>query len=122
MRELKLTVGIPLVLLIGCVANEMVIHSLATPPKSVTDVESCLAWLKQPGGAWQITSGGDVYYQVWGPAGRTLASGPSGYTFDSLGSFIDWSPDIGDIATPPEAFAPGAIKEAISLEELRRRP
>jgi hypothetical protein len=119
--ELTLGVGIPLVLMIGCVATGMVRQSSATPPKSVTDVESCLAWLKQPGRAWRITSGEDVYYQVWGPTGVPLPSGPSGYTFDSRGNFIDWSPDVGDIATPPEVFAPGAIQEEISLEELRRR-
>jgi hypothetical protein len=121
MRKLVLTLGIPFVLLIGCVAEAIVISSRATPPKSVTDVESCLAWLRQPGRAWRITSGEDVYYQVWGPTGRSLPSGPSGYTFDSRGKFIDWSPDIGDIETPPEAFAPDAIREEISLEELRRR-
>jgi hypothetical protein len=116
---LKLIVTIPLMFVIGCFVEAVVIHSLATPPKSVTDVDSCLAWLKRPGPAWRINSDGEVYYQVWGPTGVSFPSGPSGYT--SRGSFIDWSPDVGDIATPPQAFTPGSVREPISLEELRRR-
>jgi hypothetical protein len=70
--------------------------------------------------AYRITSGGVVYYQVTGPAGRYLASGPAGYTFDSHGQFLGWSADIGDIKKPAQVFAPEAKREKITLDELRK--
>jgi hypothetical protein len=107
--------GVPLLLLIGCIPQFR-----ATPPKSVTDVSSCLTWLKKPRGAYRITSDGVVYYQITGRAGSYLASGPAGYTFDSNGRFIGWSPDIGDVKRPPEVFTPYAKRETITLDELRQ--
>ena len=119
-KVIGVAVGVPLLLLIGCIAADQIPRSRATPPKSVTDVVSCLAWLKQPMGAYRITSDGVVYYQVTGPAGRYLASGPAGYTFDSHGRFIGWSSDIGDFKTPPQVFTPASKREKISLDELRQ--
>ena len=71
-------------------------------------------------GAYRITVNGVAYDQVMGPAGRYLAFGPAGYTFDSHGRFIGWSSDIGDFKTPPELFTPGAKSEKIDLHELGR--
>ena len=113
-------VGVPLLLLIGCIAADQIPRSRATPPKSVTDVASCLAWLKQPMGAYRISVDGVVYYQITGPAGCYLPSGPAGYTFDSHGQFIGWSSDIGDFRTPPQVFAPGSKREKITFDELKR--
>jgi hypothetical protein len=114
------TVGVLLVLLIGCIAIDQIPHSRARPPQSVVDVPSCLAWLKHPMGAYKITDGDRVYYRITGPAGRYLASGPSAYTFDSRGKFIGWTADIGDFPTPGLHLSDGAKREKISLEDLRR--
>src|SRR5436189_6366886 len=111
-------VGVPLLLLIGCIATDQIPHSRATPPKSVTDVSSCLAWLQKPMRAYRITDGQVIYYRVTGPAGRYLASGPSAYTFDSHGKFIGWTADVGDFPTPGLHISSGAKQETISLDEL----
>ena len=118
-KVICVAVGVPLLLLVVYIVSDHIPHSRATPPKTVTDVSSCLAWLKKPMGAYRITSGGVVYYQVTGPAGRYLASGPAGYSFDSRGRFIGWSADIGDFKTPHQVFTPGATREKITLDELR---
>jgi hypothetical protein len=114
------TVGVLLVLLIGCIAADQIPRSRATPPKSVVDVASCLAWLQHPMGAYKITDGDTVYYRVTGPAGRLVASGPSGYTFDSHGRFIGWSADVGDFPTPGLHLSENAKRQKISLADLRR--
>lgn len=114
-------VAVPLFLLIGCVAADRIPRARATPPKSITDVSSCLAWLKEPMAIYRVSAGGEVYYEVTGPAGRYLASGPAGYTFDSRGQFMGWSLDIGDFKTPPQVFTPDAKWESITIDELRQR-
>lgn len=113
-------VGVPLLLLGGCIAADRIPYSRAKPPRSVTDVPSCLTWLKRPMGAYKITDGEVVYYRVTGPAGRFLASGPSAYTFDSHGRFVGWTADAGDFPTPGLHLSPGAKREKMSLEELRQ--
>jgi hypothetical protein len=70
--------------------------------------------------AYRITADGVAYYQITGPAGRCLASGPAGYTFDSHGQFIGWSSDIGDFKTPAQVFTPGSKREKITVDELRQ--
>jgi len=119
-KVICVAVGVPILVLVGCIVADQIPHSRATPPKTVTDVSSCLAWLKKPMEVYRITSDGVVYYQVTGPAGRYLASGPAGYSFDSHGRFIGWSADIGDFKTPHQVFTPGAKREKISLDELRQ--
>jgi hypothetical protein len=119
-KVICIAVGVPVLLLIGCIAADQIPHSRATPPKTVTDVSSCLVWLPQPMGAYRITDGDLVYYRVTGPAGRFLASGPSAYTFDSRGKFIGWTADVGDFPTPGLRLSPDAKREKISLEELRK--
>ena len=95
-RILAWGLGVPLLLLIGCIAADQIPLAQARPPKSVRDINSCLAWLKKPMGSYRVTTDETVYYQVTGPAGRYLASGPSAYTFDAQGRFIGWSADMGD--------------------------
>ena len=119
-KVVGVAVGVPLLLLIGCIAADQIPHSRATPPKSVTDVPSCLAWLQKPMGAYRITDGQMIYYRVTGPAGRYLASGPSAYTFDSHGKFIGWTADVGDFPTPGLHISPDAKRETLSLDELRK--
>jgi len=115
-----IVVGVPLLLVGGTTAVDRIPYSRAKPPQSVTDVQTCLAWLKRPKGAYKITDGEVVYYRVTGPAGRFLASGPSAYTFDSHGRFVGWTADIGDFPTPGLHLSPGAKREKMTLEELRR--
>jgi hypothetical protein len=112
--------AIPLVVLISCVALDQIPHSRATPPKTVTDVASCLVWLKNPIDAYKITTDKAVYYQIRGPAGRYLPSGCSAYSFNERGEFIGWTQDDGDYYEPREVYAPDAKAEKISLDELKR--
>jgi hypothetical protein len=118
-KVICVAVGVPLLLLIGCIAADQIPRSRATPPKSVTDVSSCLGWLQKPMAAYKITDVELVYYRVTGPAGRFLASGPSAYTFDSHGKFIGWTADVGDFPTPGLHLSPDAKRDKISLDELR---
>jgi hypothetical protein len=115
-----IAVAVPLLLLIGCIEADQIPYSRAKPPKSVTNVPSCLAWLQKPMGAYRVTDGQVIYYRVTGPAGRYLASGPSAYTFDSHGKFIGWTADVGDFPTPGLHISPDAKRERISLDELRK--
>jgi hypothetical protein len=114
------TVGIVLLLLISCICADQIPMAKARPPKTVTDINSFLAWLKHPMGAYRITDGSVLYYRITGPAGRFLASGPSAYTFDSHGKFIGWTADVGDFPTPGLHLSESAKREKISLEELTR--
>ena len=113
-------VGVLLLLLIGSIGADRIPMAKAKPPKTVTDISSCLAWLNNPTAAYRITDGDVVYYRITGPAGRFLASGPSAYTFDSGGKFIGWTADVGDYPTPGLHLSESAKREKISLEELRR--
>ena len=113
-------VGVSILLLAGCIAADQIAFSQAKPPRSVTDVSSCLAWLKKPMGAYRITDGDLIYYRVTGPAGRCLASGPSAYTFDSHGKFVGWTEDVGDFPTPGLHLSSAAKRDTISLDQLRQ--
>ena len=115
-----IVLGVPIMLLFGCIAADTIPYSRAKPPKTVTDISSCLAWLQKPMGAYRITDGDVVYYRVTGPAGRYLASGPSAYTFDSNGKFIGWTADVGDYSTPGLHISPDAKHEKILLEDLQK--
>jgi hypothetical protein len=120
-----LKVGVALLVVIvmplaGCFGINATLNARATPPPDVVDVASCLNWLKRPMGVYRVRSGGLVYYQVIGPAGRLIASGPAGYAFDGSGAFIGWSPDIGDVKLPSQIFTAGRKVEQISIEELQK--
>jgi hypothetical protein len=119
-KTAALAVGTLLLLLIGCIGADQIRMAKARPPKTVTDINSCLAWLNHPMGAYRVTDGNAVYYRITGPAGRFLASGPSAYTFDSRGKFVGWTADVGDFPTPGLHLSESAKREKISLEELRR--
>lgn len=91
----------------------------ARPPANVVDLQSFFAWKPDPRWAWRITVSNEVYYQLCGPAGRWLASGPSAYAFDSKGRFIGWTSDNGDFYRPAVVYAPGAKRESVKVEEVR---
>ena len=70
-------------------------------------------------GAIKVTTTNGIYYQLLGPAGRWLSSGPSAYAFDERENFVGWSVDSGDVHAPAVVYVPGAIRERISVEALR---
>lgn len=105
--------------LAGWVAIDAALRARAKPPSNVINVASCLAWLNNPLGVYRITSNESVYYQIIGPAGRLVASGPAGYTFDREGKLIGWSEDVGDDKTPAQVFAKDRKLEKISISELQ---
>lgn len=117
-KNLAWLLGVPLLLLIGCMVADQIPMARARPPKSVTNVDSCLAWLGTPMSSYRVTVSNIVYYQLTGPAGRYVSSGPSAYTFDVRGRFIGWSADMGDFKQPPEVFQQGAQREKITLDQL----
>jgi hypothetical protein len=96
-------------------------HAKATPPSNVTDIKSCLAWLKLPGRIYQITDDKSVYYQINGPSsGYATGSSPSAYSFDANGKFTGWTPDADDGSVPGVHVSPTAKKEQISLTEVQK--
>ena len=119
-KLLCIAIAIPLLFLFGCVALDQIPHSRAKPPKTVADVASCLAWLKNPKGAYRVRVGDSIYYQITGPAGRYIASGLAAYSFDAQGKFLGWTQDMGDFYEPREVFLPNAKREKISIDELKQ--
>jgi hypothetical protein len=111
-------IAVPVVLLIGSLLADQIPFSRAKPPSSVIDVQSCLLWLNKPMAYYRVTVDRNVYYQITGPAGRYLASGPAAYTFDSSGRFLGWTADMGDFKTPAQVFSTGADRQKIGLAEL----
>jgi len=92
----------------------------AKPPSSVVDFNSFFAWRADSKWAWRITVSNEIYYQLPGPAGRLFASGPAAYAFDSNGRYIGWTSDSGDFFQPAAVYAPGAKRERITIDEVRK--
>ena len=108
-----------ILLVVAGVVADSILYRRATPPSSVTDVASCIAWLGQPMGVIRVTtSEQQQYYMLRGPSGRLVSSGAAAYTFDATGRVVGWTPDMGDVYSPPVVFAKGARREEISLEDL----
>ena len=91
----------------------------AKPPQGVTNLKTFFEWKSEPLGAMKITTSNETYFQLLGPAGRWLPSGPVAYTFDSQGRFVGWTADDGDYFTPRVVYAPGAIRGRIPVVEVR---
>lgn len=116
----SLAIGVPLLIFSLSIAADRIPRARATSPQSVTNLVTCLAWLPQPMGAYEITDGTSVYYRVTDPAGRLFASGLAAYTFDAHGRFLGWTPDMGNCPTPGLDLSPTAKKETLMLDELRK--
>jgi len=99
--------------------ENVTLHSKATPPGNVTDIKSCLVWLKQPCFIYKITDGGTVYYQMIGPDGASASSGQTAYSFDGHGKLLGWTTDAAD--SPTVHFSPIAKKKTISEAELEKQ-
>lgn len=105
-------IGVPIVAVIlllgGCLALDYwdrIPMSAARPPGHVKTLDDFRRW---KGGAitgqGTFESGGVTYTVLTGPAGRSLASGPSAYLFDPQGQFVDWTADMGDCRTVRNRF------------------
>jgi len=121
LKILAACIAIPVVLLIGSLLADQIPFSRAKPPATVTDIQSCLLWLSKPMAYYRVTVDSNVYYQITGPSGRYLASGPAAYTFDSGGRFLGWTADMGDFKTPAQVFSTGANRQRIGLAELPKK-
>lgn len=95
------------------------LHARATPPARVTNLVSFLEWQPAPMRVMRVTVGTNLYWQAFGPAGRSGASGLSAYSFDSSGKFIGWTPDSGDLYRPPHLYGPDAKREMAALSDLK---
>lgn len=75
------------------------------PPNGLATLREFMAW-KGDGiqSRGEYTHGGKTFTVYCAPAGRCLASGPSGYLFDEHDRFVDWTPDTGDIPTEKHGF------------------
>ena len=98
---------------------EPYLHARAKPPAQVTNAVAFLEWKPTPMTVSRLTAGSNIYWQVTGPAGRFMASGPSAYSFDGNGKLIGWTPDMGDVFQPRELFGPDVKRERATLEEFR---
>jgi hypothetical protein len=118
LKGIILAFGSLLLLVVACLAADRISYARARPPKQVTDFRSCMAWLKPPIGAYKLSDRNTIYYQVTGPPGRSLPTGPAAYTFDRSGKLIGWTPDVGDKDTPGLKLSAAAKRERVSFEEL----
>ena len=91
----------------------------AKPPPGMTDWLTFFEWKPEPMGAFRVSTTNGTYYQLLGPAGRWLPSGPAAYSFDAQGNFIVWSADSGDFYSPRVVYVPGAVRERIPVDEVR---
>ena len=106
-------------LLVSVIPDYVYFMPKAKPPQSMTNLQTFFEWQPKPMGAFKVTASNTTYYQLLGPAGRSLPSGPAAYSFDSNGNFIGWTADNGDFFTPQVVYAQGAIHERISDDEVR---
>lgn len=76
-----------------------------SPPADLATIDDFREW-KANGIRAEGTyeNGGETYTVFLGESGAFLASGPAAYVFDSGGSFVDWTRDMGDVYTEKHGF------------------
>lgn len=84
------------VLIGGCFTVNTVLHRRADPTGRASTLSAFLAWRPSADQFALSEINGEQYVLAYGPAGRTLPSGPAGYVFGPDGKLVDWSWDIGD--------------------------
>jgi hypothetical protein len=84
------------VLIGGCFTADYVRHRRADPTGRVSSLSEFLIWRPSTEQFALTEVDGQQYVLAYGPAGRTLPSGPAGYVFGPDGKLVDWSSDIGD--------------------------
>lgn len=76
-----------------------------SPPPDLATIDDFRKW-KADGiraeGSYE--NAGKTYTVLFGETGAFLASGPAAYVFDSSGSFVDWTRDVGDAYTEKHGF------------------
>jgi hypothetical protein len=76
-----------------------------SPPSNIANLDDFREWRKD-----QVVAEGifkterETYTVVLGDSAAFFASGPAAYVFDSSGSFVDWTRDMGDISTEKLGF------------------
>jgi hypothetical protein len=108
---------------LGCLSFDAILLSRARPPRGITTLADFNSWKGEAIlGHGTFEHGGTNYTVMLGPAGRTLASGPSAYVFDSDGQFVDWTSDMGDFRTRARKFdlGGGALKNV--QRKIRQTP
>lgn len=84
------------VLIGGCFTVDRALHRKADPTGRASTLGEFLAWRPSAEEFALTEINGQQYVLAYGPAGRTLPSGPAGYVFGPDGTLVDWSGDIGD--------------------------
>lgn len=84
------------VLIGGCLTVDLALHRRADPTGRASTLGEFLAWHPSAEQFALAEINGQQYVLAYGPAGRTLPSGPAGYVFGPDGKLVDWSGDIGD--------------------------
>ena len=76
-----------------------------SPPPDLTTIDEFHEW--KPDGIraeGTYVNSGKTYTVLLGETGAFLASGPAAYVFDTSGSFVDWTRDMGDVYTVKHGF------------------
>lgn len=76
-----------------------------SPPTDLVTIDDFREWKKDGiRGEGTYEHEGKAYTVLVGEFSAFLASGPAAYVFDSEGSFVDWTRDMGDIRTKKLGF------------------
>lgn len=76
-----------------------------SPPPDLATIDDFREWKAdciRAEGSYE--NSGKTYTVLFGETGAFLASGPAAYVFDSSGSFVDWTRDVGDVHTEKHGF------------------
>jgi hypothetical protein len=92
----------------------------ASPPRAVRTLSDFLAWHPGPGEVFRVTVRGSTYYLLGGDEVYPLNSGPSAYTFDANGNYVDWTPDSGDVLHPAITLTGRAPHERTTIEDIEK--
>jgi hypothetical protein len=75
------------------------------PPPNLATIDDFRTWKNDKIMAEGVyETGGETYQVILGEYGAFLASGPAAYVFDSKGTFVDWTRDMGDLYTAKHRF------------------
>ncbi len=76
-----------------------------SPPADLATIEDFREWRADKTRAeGTYENRGRTYTVMLGDSGAFLASGPAAYVFDSDGTFVDWTRDMGDAYTEKHGF------------------
>jgi len=76
-----------------------------SPPADIATIDEFREWKVDGIRAEGIyENGGKTYTVILGESGAFLSSGPAAYVFDSDGTFVDWTRDMGDVYTEKHGF------------------